>query len=91
MSDPLELEHESDFRTENVNMANTQFATDEIKIKKEDTGMFGADLLMNQAKKKERPRSPSRESNRSNRFIFRNFGFGPTIINTYFFFGKFIF
>ena len=67
MSDPLELEQESDFRTENVNMANTQFATDEIKIKKEDTGMFGADLLMNQAKKKERPRSPSRESNRSNR------------------------
>ena len=68
MSDPLELEQESDFRTENVNMANTQFATDEIKIKQEkDTGIFGADLLMNQAKKKERPRSPSRESNRSHR------------------------
>ena len=68
MSEPLELEHESDFRTENVNMTNTQFATDEIKIKQEkDTGIFGADLLMNQAKKKERPRSPSRESNHSHR------------------------
>jgi hypothetical protein len=68
MSDPLELEQESNYKTENVNMANMQVATDEIKINQEkETKPYGADFLMNQAKKKDRARSPSRESNHSRR------------------------
>lgn len=68
MSDSVAIDQESDFRTENVNMSNTELPTDEIKIKQEkDSGIFGADYLMNQAKKKDRPRSPSRDSNRSHR------------------------